>query len=151
MDGVYPMTTCYKQPYDCNGSYTGGTWASVSHIRDRGQITPVTQAFDEGYPDYLTNNSPPSMVYVRIAPSQYNQNQMVYWLNGWERPRLVLKRGKKYQFNINTPGYPFMLSIGTPPTDYFTTTYTIDNTVPTNFKYGCYSNLNMGGDVVVLD
>jgi len=160
MDGVYPPTNCYKQPITCKDgktmSYTGGTWVSSGYLRDRGQTSFPTEIYDEGWPGYLVNNPPPSLLYVRAAPSQYDKSKMVFWINGWERPRLVLTRGKKYQFNILTAGHPFYFSsldgkpvTDIPPTDYYVTTITVDQNMPCEFKYDCNIHPGMGGKIIV--
>jgi len=169
MDGLYPTSYCSKQPIRCTGdggtmSYTGGTWASTAYIRNRGQTSFATMVYDEGWPDYLVNNPPAINVYVRVAPSQYDKNKMVFWLNGWERPRLVLTRGKKYQFNIVTAGHPFILTsdpnggngsqgqVGSvSQTDYFVFTISVSKETPTNFYYQCSNHPGMGGKVFVKD
>lgn len=167
MDGVYPSSTCYKQSIQCCGkktiSDTGGTWVSNAYIRNRGQTSFPTEIWDEGWPDYLTNNPPPVPVYVRVAPSQYDRTKMVYWINGWERPRLVLTVGKKYQFNVSTCGHPFYFTTDSfggngnkggvtsvPPADYFVSTFTMEpGQVPNQFYYQCSNHPGMGGEVVL--
>lgn len=166
MDKIYPTNVCNKQPIICtkdgSKSYTGGTWVSSSYIRNRGQTSFATQIYDEGWPNYLTNNPPPSLLYVRVAPSQYNKNKLVYWINGWERPRLILTLGKKYQFNVVTCGNPFFLTtdpnggngdIGNVSSvnasDYFVTTITVTEDLPKSFYYQSSKNSEMGGQVII--
>lgn len=166
MDGVYPTSTCFKQPVTCeNGkftSYTGGTWVSNSFIRNRGQTSFATEIYDQGWPNQLTNNPAPVPVYVRAAPSQYDPSKMVFWINGLERPRLVLTSGKKYQLNVSTCGYPFYFTTDenggngnkdnitqVQPSDYYVSTYTMNEGVPTNFYYQCANKPGMGGKVVI--
>ncbi len=169
MDGVYPTSYCPKQPFGCCGdkaiSGTGGTWVSTSFIRNRGQTSFATEVYDSGWPDYLTNNPPPTLVYVRAAPSQYDAKKMVFWINGWERPRLVLTCGKKYQFNVSTCGYPFLFTseskggngnkgnmngiAGPVPSDFYVSTYTINPGLPKKFYYQCANNSDMGGEVII--
>ncbi len=164
MDGVYPTSDCPQLPIACNEnkscSGTGGTWASTAFIRNRGQTSFATHVYDEGWPDYLTNNPPPTPVYVRAAPSQYDSTKLVYWINGWERPRLVLTRGKKYQFNVSTCGQPFYLTsepkggqgnknnvTAVAPSDFYVTTYTIAPGMPSKFYYQSAKLAGMGGEV----
>jgi hypothetical protein len=164
MDGVYPTTYCNKQPLSCKDGKSvnngGGVWVSNSFIRNRGQPSFATMGYDEGYPDYLTNNPPPVPLYVRVAPSQFDASKKVYWINGWERPRLVLTRGKKYQFNVMTCGYPFyfgkdLKSTGidnitkVPPTDYNVSTFTMNPGVTDKFYYKCSLYPDMGGEVII--
>jgi hypothetical protein len=162
MDGVYPTSYCFKQPYNCNGSYTGGTWVSSGYIRNNGQTSFVTEQYDEGFQNYFTNNPPPAQLYVRVAPSQYPPFKPVYWINGWERPRLVLKKGKKYQINVNACGNPFYLTTDSKggqgnngnvtsviPSDYYVTTYTMNNNMPQKFYYQCSKVSGMGGEVII--
>jgi len=167
MDGVYPTSYCYKQPVVCCGdnktqSYTGGTWVSNAFIRNRGQTSFVTEPYDSGWPDYLTNNPPPSLLYVRVAPSQYYPYNNVFWINGWERPRLILTCGKKYQFNVMTCGHPFYLTTDPKggngnkdnvtqvmPADFFVTTYTITPNLPKHFYYQSANHSGMDGEILV--
>jgi len=166
MDGLYPTTDCWKFPLRCNDgkteSGTGGTWVSSSFIRGRGQTSFATEPYDSGWPDYLTNNTPAVQVFVRVAPSGDGSGRSVYWINGYERPRLVLTRGTKYQFNIMTCGHPFYLTTAetggqgdvsnvtsVPPTDYFTTTIYIDDKMPCDFYYQCSLHDGMGGNVII--
>lgn len=155
MDGVYPTSYC---PHKCKGQ---GTWVSNAFIRNRGQTSFPTESYDEGYPDYLTNNPPPKPLYVRVAPS-IKTGKPVFWINGWERPRLILTCGKKYQFNVNTHGHPFYFTTnkdgGTgdvnnitavKPSDYYVYTYTMNPGVPGEFYYQCTLHPGMGGKVVV--
>jgi hypothetical protein len=166
MDGVYPTSYCSKQPVTCCGnkteSTTGGTWVSNAFIRNRGQTSFATEVYDEGWPDYLTNNPPPTPLYVRVAPSQTDPKKMVYWINGWERPRLILTCGRKYQFNVNTCGYPFYFTTDSKggqgnkdpvsqvvPSDFYVYTYTMNPGVPQEFYYQCANISDMGGKVLV--
>ena len=168
MDGVYPKSTCHKFPLSCSDgkttSYTGGTWVSSGFIRGRGQPTFVTAEYDAGYPDYLTNNPPPIQIFVRVQPSQYDPSKKVFWINGWERPRLVLTRGKKYQINIVTCGHPFFFTkdstgghgivesvTNIPPTGYFVTTFNVTPDLPKEFYYQCTLHPGMGGKVLIRD
>jgi hypothetical protein len=157
MDGVYSKTNCFKFPINdkCH-SLTGGTWVSNNYIRNRGQVSLETEIYDEGYPNYLVNNSPPITLYVRVAPSQLNKNNMVFWINGWERPRLILTSGKKYQFNISTCGHPFYFSdennnkiTNLVASDYNLQTITITDNLPKKFLYKCSIHSNMGGEVII--
>jgi len=167
MDGVYPSSVCQKLPIKCDGnktiSYTGGTWASTAYIRGRGQTSFATEVYDEGWPDYLTNNPPPTIIYVRVAPSQYDATKMVYWINGWQQPRLLLTAGKKYQFNVSACGNPFYLTTDPTggqgnkgnltslnPSDFFTTTLTVNPNLPREFYYQCSNFPGMGGRIKVI-
>lgn len=166
MDGVYPTSYCPKQPVQCcdgkTNSLTGGTWVSNAFIRNRGQTSFATEIYDEGYPDYLTNNPPPTPLYVRVAPSQYDPNKMVYWINGWQQPRVILTCGKKYQFNVSTCGHPFFLTTDAKggngnkggvsnvvPSDFYVYTYTINPGLPGEFYYQCANHSGMGGKIIV--
>lgn len=159
MDGIYPTSDCKNMQFYCN---TGGTWVSNTYIRNRGQTSFPTMGYDEGYPDYLTNNSPPTPMYVRLAVSQRDPNKKVFWINGWERPRLILTRGKKYQFNVVTCGEPFFLTsdqtggngaVGgvssVPPSDFYVYTYTINPTTPMKFYYQSPNTADIGGQVII--
>lgn len=154
MDGVYPTSYCPKQ------ICSGGTIVSSSFIRNHSRPNSATEIFDKGWPDYLTNNPPPSLLYVRVAPSRQNPSKMVYWINGWERPRLILTKNKKYQLNVSTHGYPFYFTTDptgghgnkdnitqVPPSDYYVSTYTIGDS--TNFYYQSSAHPDMGGEVIV--
>lgn len=161
MDGIFPTTLCPRQVGGCR-SRTGGTWVSNAFIRNRGQTSFVTEEYDEGWPDYLTNNTPPAQLYVRVAPSQYDGKKMVFWINGWERPRLVLTAGKSYQLNVVTCGFPFYFTsdpkggqgnkgniTSVVPSDYYISTYTMNVGVPQEFFYQCSLYPDMGGKVIV--
>lgn len=165
MDGLYPTSYCPRQPVKCtNGttiSETGGTWVSNAFIRNRGQTSFVTEPYDGGWPEYLTNNPPPIQIYVRVAPSQYD-SKLVYWINGWERPRLNLTRGRKYQLNVVTVGHPFYFTTDpqggngnkdnitqVQPSDYYVSTYTMSGT-PDHFYYQCALHPGMGGEVIIV-
>ena len=167
MDGLFPSSTCITQPVRCeNGnfiSYTGGTWVSSSYIRGRGQPTEVGFDWQQGWPKELTNNPPAAQIFVRMLPSAQDPSKLVFWLNGWERPRLFLKRGKKYQVNINTCGFPFYFTYdphggngdkdnvyGVVPTDFFTKTYAIKEDAPSKFYYQCSLHPDIGGEVIVI-
>lgn len=158
-------SSCYKQPVKCVDSKlvsnTGGTWVSSAYIRNRGVTAPATEVYDQDWPDYLTNNPAPTTLYVRVAPSQYSKKP-VFWINGWERPRLILTCGKKYQFNISTCGHPFYFTMdptggngndqnltGIVPADYDMRTYKINPTLPGKFYYQCSLHKDMGGEVVI--
>jgi len=76
-----------------------------------------------------------------------SSRRSVFWINGYERPRLVLARGKKYQLNIVAQGQPFYFTTshvgGTPreritelwPSDYTVATVVVDNILPDTFYY----------------
>ena len=166
MDGVYPTNYCNRFGVVCNGSSldsrTGGTWASTAFIRNRGQPSFATMSYDAGFQDYFTNNPAPTPVYVRVAPSQYDGSKLVYWINGWETPRLVLTAGRKYQFNVNTCGHPFYLTsdpVGgngnkggissVPPADFFVTTYSPNAQECGEYWYQCSTHPGMGGKVLI--
>ena len=167
MDGVYPTSYCHKQPITCKDgqstSKTGGTWVSNSFIRNRGQTSFATEIYDEGWPDYLTNNPPPTPLYVRVAPSMKTPGKMVFWINGWEQPRLILTCGRKYQINVVTAGQPFYLTTDpqggkgavepvsqVSPSDFFVATYSINPGMPKKFYYQSTNSAGMGGEVVVI-
>lgn len=166
MDGLYPSNSCNKFTVSCNNTFldskTGGTWASTAFIRNRGQPSFATLAYDAGYQDYFTNNPAPSPVYVRVAPSQYDGNKLVYWINGWETPRLILTVGNKYQFNVNTCGYPFYLTndskggngnnkpiSSVPPADFYVTTYSPTESDCGEHWYQCSTKQGMGGKIII--
>jgi len=170
MDGIYPKSDCWKFPFTCNNgitkSYTGGTWVSSSFIRNRGETSFVTMPYDEGYTQGLKDgqitNNPSVQIFCRVAPSQYNPNKLVFWLNGWERPRLFLKIGQKYQVNVVTAGNPFYFTLDSEggkgnnknitqvyPSDYFTTTFTMNDYLPKKFYYQSANTEGMGGEVIL--
>ncbi len=156
MDGLYPTNNCQK-------NLGRGMYVSSGHIRNQGQLTFPTLEYDLGYSSIFTNNPPPINVYVRLATDK-TTNKTTFWVNGRQRPRLVLKRGQNYQFNISTIGIPFYLTtdpIGgngnnlpltnVPPVDYDLRTYTIDNTFPCKFYYQSSAVQNIGGEIVIRD
>jgi hypothetical protein len=167
MDGVYPTSYCPQQPVGCCSDHstisgTGGTWVSNAFIRNRGQTIFATKVYDEGWPDYLTNNPPPTPLYIRAAPSQYDPKKMVFWINGWERPRLILTCDKKYQLNVSTCGHPFYFTTDpkggngnkdnvtqVTPSDFYVSTYTMNPGVPKKFYYQCANHPGMGGEVII--
>lgn len=158
MDGIYPNNYCSQFPSNCNSLIPDRTWIGTNFIRNRGLTTDVTKFYDDGYPSNLTNNPPPVPIYVRIGQSLKNPNEIVYWINGYERPRLILTRGKKYQFNVNTFNYPFYLTNDkdggdnlsyVKPSSYFVQTFTINDKLPSKFYYECLNKKYMGGDVII--
>lgn len=125
------------------------TWISNSYIRNRGLPNPV---YDEPLSDAVVNNPPATPVYVRVAPN--STGKLVFWLNGYCQPNLKLTRGKKYQFNIMTPGHPFVLRASdgknlSVATDYVTTTLTAQG-LPDQFTYECVLHPGMGGKVQIV-
>lgn len=166
MDGIYPLNNCCNQQltFNENNNNYGQKWTSSTYIRNRGQVSSATAPYYTSPPDYEINNTPASQIYVQVSTSKKDTSKLVYWLNGYESPRLVLKRNKKYQINVNSKGFPFYLttdSIGgkdllgkitdVPPTDYFVHTYYINNELPNNFYYQCSLYPDMGGEVVIIE
>lgn len=100
-----------------------------------------------------------------VQPPALNiPDKKVFWINGWEHPRLLLTRGKKYQFNIMTCGYPFYFTtdpegghgninniMGITPSDWDLRTYTIGKGIPSKFYYQSTGFPGMGGEVIVLE
>lgn len=135
------------------------TWISTAFIRDRGYPT----IFNESFPDSIVNNPPAINVFVHLGPSKKNPLKLVFYINNLEQPRLLLSRNKKYQFNVNTRGYPFYFttdSIGGKgnynnitniiPSDYFKTTFLMDDNLSGQFYYQCALYPEMGGKVLLL-
>lgn len=52
----------------------------------------------------------PYFINVRVHPSRKDKNVNVFWINGVERPILHLDKHTEYYFNVQTPGYPFLMS-----------------------------------------
>jgi hypothetical protein len=152
---------CFKQSLP----HPGRQYVSSSFIRDRGSaILGVSDEWARGYSFSQTNNTPPIPLYVRVQPSQTNPKKMVFWINGWQQPRLFLVKGKNYSLNINTYGHPFYLTtdphggngevnnlIGVPASAYDKRTITIPCNSIDKFYYQCTLHPGMGGEVVVLD
>ena len=153
---IYRDNVCGSLNIGCKGGQTinpgGGAWVSSGYIRNRGEFTFESLPWDLGYPDNLTNNPPPTPLYVRCAVSQYDPTKRVLWVNGLQQPRLVLTRGRKYQFNVMTcaSGGGFFFTSQAPagradgnvgnlthiePSDYFVSTIVINDKFPTNFYY----------------
>ena len=171
MDGIFPKDKCCKlqmnnflKSLNTQSSGPDKTWISTSFIRNRGLSTPVTKSYDDGYPDYLTNNSPASQLYVRIGQSKKDPSKVVFWINGYERPRLFLTKGKKYQFNVNTYKYPFYFTSDITggngnvnnlsyviPASYYVQTFTINGKfTPKKFYYQSTLSKNMGGEIFII-
>jgi hypothetical protein len=166
MDSVYPNNSCGSLNVGCVGgsgiNYGGGTWISTNYIRNRGETSFVTAEWDMGYPDSLTNNVPATTIYVRCAVSQFDPRKKVLWVNGLERPRIVLTLGKKYQFNVMTCGEPFFFTLDPKggngnvdnvsqiqPSDYFKTTITASKNLPKTFYYQTTNVPDMGGTIII--
>lgn len=159
MDGVLANNVCWKQNHGNN------IWVSNNYIRNRGEVTFPTLEWDLGYEDKFTNNQPPSLIYVRTESAAALNGKSVFYLNGYQQPRLILTRGKKYQFNINTNGQPFFFTsdpTGGPnsvagnittinPSAYDVRTFTITDEFPKTFYYQSSHHPGMGGQVVILD
>ncbi len=157
MDGVIPTNDCWKQSH--NG---GGVWISSTYIRNRGEVTPETLDWDLGWQKYNTDNVPPTLLYVRVENSAKKNGKPVFYINGYETPRLILTCGKKYQFNINTIGFPFFFTTdpvggcnkdnvtNIPPSEYDNRTYTITHDFPKIFYYQSSLYPGMGGQVIVV-
>lgn len=54
------------------GIYTtnGQSFVSTAFIRNRGYSSDMTRNYDEGWPDYLTNNPPPVQLFIRLWNSK---------------------------------------------------------------------------------
>jgi len=154
MDGLYPTNYCQK-------NLGNGMYVSSSFIRNKGQLTFPTLPYDLGFSPIFTNNPPPINVYVRLATNP-TTNKTSYWVNGRERPRIVLKKNTKYQFNISTIGIPFYFTkdpIGgngnnlpltnVPPTDYNLQTFTFDSKFPEKFYYQSSAIPDIGGEIIL--
>jgi hypothetical protein len=147
MDGIYPTSTCFNNP-NCSNKSNGGVWVSNAYIRNRGQPSFVTEQWDEGFQNKYTNNVPATQIYVRSASSTKDPSKQVFWINGWEQPRLILQAGRKYQFNVSTCGSPFIIDHPQAPiSDY--TLYTVIFKEPKKSRY--YSNTNPAafGELIV--
>lgn len=123
------------------------SYVSSNFIRNKSSPSNISNDYAH-YDSKSTNNPPSTSIYVRLDPISNK-----YVLNGKLMPRLVLTRGKKYQFNVVTPGKPFYLftsiqGVGqtTQPTDNYRFTITVDNNWPTEFFYGCFDNEGSGSD-----
>lgn len=132
---------------DCCKSNDYHTFVSSSFIRGKG----VPTVYDNSFPDTLTNNPPPTQIFVR---TEIINGKPYFNINGKTQPRLLLTKGKKYQFNIVTKGHKFYFSskpmgnpdiFGIPPVDYDLRTYT----TPDHDYY--YTSTNgMAGKVKVI-
>jgi len=164
MDGIISNNSC-KQNQKMDGPYYGG-YVSTNFIRGTGQVIEgVSDDWARGYSYQQSNNTPPIQIFIRILPSLYDPSKYVFWINGYQQPRLFLIKGKNYVFNINTWGYKFYMTtdpIGgngivdnitnVPSSDYDKRTYTVPwNTSLTKFYYQCPDVPNMGGEIILLD
>jgi len=163
MDRVLPNKTCHNLPI----TQPGQTFVSSNFVRGQGLVIDgVSDEWATGYSYEQTNNTPPIPIFVRVQPSLKHPNKKVFWINGWERPRLFLIKGKNYVFNINTFEYPFYMTTdsngghgeinnvtGVPASSYDKRTYSIPNAsnTLTNFYYQCPLMKDMGGDIIILD
>lgn len=145
--------------------YPGRQYVSSSFIRDRGSaICGVSDEWARGYSYNQTNNTPPIPLYIRVQPSQTDPNKPVFWINGWQQPRLFLVKGQNYSFNINTYQHPFFLTTdpeggngeqgnltGVPSNGYDKRTISIPCNSIEKFYYQCSLHPGMGGEIIVLD
>lgn len=158
-----PTPQCWRLQKPCGTGYSdctatasscqGKTSVSSSFIRNRGVITE----YDCSPNPNETNNPPPVHVYVRITNSEPKQ----FIINGKISPRLLLKRGGKYQFNIVTDCCDFYFSskpkgkadiFGIPPISYDTRTYRITDNVPARFYYTSSSGgTGLTGEVIIIE
>ena len=129
------------------------TVVTSSFIRNNGLPT----VYDIGYSPELTNNTPGIPVYVRLGRSN---GKKYFVINHKVSPRLLLTRGKKYQFNIVTECCPFYFSskpfgppdiFGIPPVAYDTRGYKITDNIPNKFYYTSNTGENcLVGEVVIV-
>lgn len=125
------------------------SYVSANFIRNKSSPSNVSNDYAH-YSESGANNPPSTSVYVRLDPATG-----LFVLSGKRMPRLVLTRGKKYQFNVVTPGKPFYLFGSTPDlatasTDNGRYTILVDNTWPAEFFYGCANGeSSMTGKIVV--
>ena len=110
------------------------------------------------------------MYFVGVAPKKpdhpwYNQgSKLAYTFNGEEGKTLNLVRGKRYTFNINTPGHPFYFTtdsrggngdyqslMNKDAIDNGIITFDVTDDLPTSFYYQCQRHPKMGGKVNIVE
>jgi hypothetical protein len=134
-------------------SCQGRTAVSPAFIRNRGAVTYYDCPTNPG----AINNPSPTAIFVRITDGSPRK----FIINSKISPRLILKRGAKYQLNIVTDCCPFYFSsvpggpadiFGLPPSSYDTRTYVIGPQVPDKFYYTSISGQEgtLVGEVVVV-
>lgn len=159
-----PKPICWKSPPACGEEKVCnqltetpcflGTHVTSDYIRNRGNPT----YFDCPTDPAAINNPAPVPIYVRITDCQSPRK---FIINSRISPRLILKRGSKYQLNVVTDCCPFYFStkpggsadiFGIPPNSYDTRTYVIDNAVPSKFYYTSVSgkDSSLVGEVIVV-
>lgn len=162
MDGLYPPTDCRKTFYRPGppGTFSGVNAVTGHFILNKGQA--IYDTLLGGYPNYVTDNPPAVTLFIRVMPSLQEPGKMVLWINGYEKPRLHLIRGKKYALNVACCGYPIILSTdpiggngdkgnltGIKPFDYGATTISISPEIPNKFYYQCSTFKNMGNQIII--
>jgi hypothetical protein len=124
-------------------------------IRDRGIPTP----YDIGFLPEYTDNTPAIQLFVRLGTDS-TTGKKYFVINGKTSPRLLLTRGKKYQFNIVTECCPFYFSqkpfgqpdvFGIPPIAYDLRTYKITDNIPNKFYYTSTDSECLVGEVVIIN
>lgn len=117
-----------------------------------------------------------SIIKVTVGPTknspQYEKGkEFCYYINDHEAPKLIFnrttKKGKptRYCFEINTPGYPFVLEADEPadpasgrlavkrqlnkPLEKGRFIFTVDSACPDQFSYGCSTESYMGGPIIL--
>lgn len=126
------------------------THISNTYIRNKGELNSTLVRYGEASAEDV-NNTPLMHLYITVDYSKVIPKKLVFWINGMERPRLVLTRGNRYNFNINTPDHPFYLTTGVAaPSEKCCFIYHIDENVPRDFAYMCTLHSGMGGAVLVV-
>lgn len=123
------------------------SYVSSNFIRNKSSPSNISNDYTH-YDISGANNPPATNVYVRLDKTKTH-----FVMNGRAHPRLVLTRGKKYQFNVVTPGKPFCLFTNvsgqsTAPVESRIFGITVDNTFPTEFYYGSPGLSEMTGEVI---
>lgn len=152
----YNNNDCYQSIH----AQPGKSYISSSFIKNKGGIIQgVNDEWVEGYSFQQTNNTPPIPIYVRLMPSSVDPNKNVFWINGYQQPRLFLIEGKTYSFNINTYDEEFYISdnqarpVSVQPTNYAKYSLTIPcsgKNTTRKYNYRSLNNENIGGEIIIL-
>lgn len=128
-----------RMAVEFDSSRREGSYVSANYIRNKSSESNVSDNYAL-YPEADTNNTPATRVFVRSNPDG------AFEINGKTAPRLLLTRGKKYQFNVVTSAPFGMFDTNgialTPMSKYTVFGFQSDSQTPTEFFYG--SNVSRG-------
>ncbi len=157
------ITLMVSSPMNISGNVTnvscfGQSDGAVNPIINGG-VSPYTCAWTG--PTFMVMDvmKDPSHPYYGVGSA------MGYEIDGVQGKELTLVRGITYTFNINAPGHPFYIStdpngagagevtqgVTGSQTDVGILTFTPDNSHPSLLYYQCFSHLNMGWKLNIVN